>query len=230
MIMKKLFYLFTLLLPFFLNSCDKQPSVMFTIDDTAAKNNHYTTRSGNIYGVGEPIRFHIKCSNVFEYTCDYGDGTTETLNNTYNQSDLYIEHEYSEPGEYTVRLVVFSKHGKKLETATVNLSVRESGDLTVYLSQSLGRFVFVYFLDKTGYPGVVPSGVPDCGDHRCANFPNSPKGTYELVATDNWQYGWRGEVTIEPGVCQKIHLTLSSKGEEANDDEDVIVLHGNPIE
>lgn len=212
--MRKIFYLFIALLPFFLNSCDKEPIA------------HFETLSGRvIYGVGENVHFTSNCVDAYEYVWDYGDGTV--VSNSYQSNASHI---YSYPGHYTVRLTVLSKRGKKSSSQTMDLTIRESGEMTFWMSQNCPGGVRVEFLDQTDYiTGYYTSGVPSCGDTYCAYFANCPSGSFYFYATGGGYY-WDNYITIEAGTCNKLRLSISSKGEAPMDEDGVIVLEGKPLE
>ena len=213
--MKKLFYLFILFSPFFLNSCDKQPIA------------HFGTKTGRtIYGVGENVQFTSDCIDAYEYIWDYGDG----IINDYPSDAAHTSHTYYSPGHYTVYLTVWSKRGKKSSIQKLDLTIRETGEMTFWMSESCPGGVKVEFLDQTDYiTGYYPSGAPNCGDTYCAYFTNCPSGSFNFYATGGGYY-WSSDITIEAYTCKKLRLSISSKGEEAIDDENVIVIKGKPIE
>lgn len=208
--MKKLFYLFIFFLPFFLNSCDKEPYAYFDTKDG------YTT-----YGVGENIQFTSNCSNAFEYVWDFGDGTI--VRDSYMSS---ASHTYYSPGNYTVKLTVLSERGKKSDSQTLRLTILGTGDVTFWMSETGVGNVRVDFQNQTDYITMYyPSGKPNCGATGCACFTNCSPGTYYFYAEGEVGDGyWEGSVTVRAGHCSKMRLVISSKGEENVDDEGSVAV------
>ena len=206
--MKKLFYLFIFFLPFFLNSCDKEPYAYFDTKDG------YRT-----FGVGENVQFTSNCSNAFEYVWDFGDGTV--VRDKYMSS---ASHTYFSPGNYTVKLTVLSERGKKSDSKTLRLTILGTGDVTFWRSQSCPGGTRVDFLGQTDYiTHYYTSGTPDCGATGCACFTNCPPGSYYYYAEGGGLY-WEGTITVRAGHCSKMHLLMSSKGEENVDDEGTVAV------
>ena len=128
--MRKLFYLFIIFLPFFLNSCDKEPYA------------HLDTETGSkTFGVGENVQFISDCYDAYEYVWDFGDGTVAR--------DRYMttaSHRYASPGNYTVKLTVYSERGKKSDSETLRITILGTGDVTFWMSQNwTGGHVRVVF-------------------------------------------------------------------------------------
>ena len=207
--MKKLFYFFIFFLPFFLNSCDKEPYAYFDTKD-----------GYRAYGVGENVQFTSNCSNAFEYVWDFGDGTV--VRDSYKSS---ASHTYYSPGDYTVKLTVFSERGKKSDSQTLRLTILGTGDVTFWMSQNwTGGYVRVDFLGQTDYiTHYYSSGTPNCGATGCACFNNCPPGSYYFHA-ENEDYTWNGSITVYAGYCNKMRLSISSKGEENVDDEGSVAV------
>ena len=205
--MKKLFYLFIFFLPFLLNSCDKEPYAHF-----------YTKTGSNTFGVGENVQFISDCYDAFEYVWDFGDGTV--VRDSYRTSASHI---YSNPGNYTVKLTVYSERGKKSDSETLRLTILGTGDVTFWMSQNwTGGYVRVCFLGQTDYiTHYYSSGTPNCGATGCASFNNCPPGSYYFYA-ENDDYEWEGSITVRAGYCNKMRLYISSKGEENFDDEEAV--------
>ena len=205
--MKKLFYLFIFFLPFFLNSCDKEPYAYFNTKGG------YTT-----YGVGENVQFTSDCYDAFEYVWDFGDGTV--VRDKYMSS---ASHTYFSPGNYTVKLTVLSERGKKSDSKTLRLTILGTGDVTFWVSENgTGGRVRVDFLGQTDYiTHYYSSGTPDCGATGCACFTNCAPGSYSYYA-ENEDYYWEGSVTVRAGHCSRKHLLMSSKGEKDTDDEETV--------
>ncbi|MBR3577195.1 MAG: PKD domain-containing protein [Bacteroidales bacterium] len=205
--MRKLFYLFIIFLPFFLNSCDKEPYVHI-----------YTETGSKTFGVGENVQFASDSYDAYEYVWDFGDGTVAR--------DRYMttaSHRYASPGNYTVKLTVYSERGKKSASETLRITILGTGDVTFWMSQNwTGGHVRVVFLGQTDYiTHYYSSGTPNCGATGCACFNNCPPGTYHFYA-ENDDYYWEGNINVYAGYCNKMRLSISSKGEASFDDEGLV--------
>ena len=208
--MKKLFYLFIFFLPFFLNSCDKEPYAYFDTKD-----------GSRTFGVGENVQFISNCRNAFNYEWDFGDGTPDGYVGVMSRTS----HTYDSPGDYTVTLTVLSARGQKSDSYTLRLTIIETGDVSFWVSQACtGGPVRVYFLDKTDYiTSYYLLAPPDCDAHGCAYFAYCPPGLHHFYA-ENDDYYWEGRITVCPGYCNRKKLSISSKGEENVDDEETVAV------
>lgn len=206
--MRKLFYLFIFFLPFFLNSCDKEPYVHL-----------YTETGSKTFGVGENVQFASDSYDAYEYVWDFGDGTVAR--------DRYMttaSHRYASPGNYSVKLTVYSERGKKSASETLRITILGTGDVTFWMSQNwTGGYVRVVFGGQTDYiTHYYSSAIPNCGATGCACFNNCPPGSYHFYA-ENDDYYWEGNITVYAGYCNKMRLSISSKGEESFDDEGLVL-------
>ncbi len=93
----------------FLSSCQKQPTADFTVDKTTAF----------IY---EPIHFKNATVDGYRYEWFFGDGDTSSEENP--------THAYKVGGTYTVSLIAYSKNGKKKDTKTTTINIKNYITLT----------------------------------------------------------------------------------------------------
>jgi PKD repeat protein len=85
------------------------------------------------------------------------------------------------------------------------------GLLTIWASEDIG-YTDVYIDGE--YSGMITNYWPDglsCGEFGALNI-SYPAGSYTLTAESNKGYYWEGSVYFTEGACDKIELTLSSKG------------------
>ena len=224
--MRKIFYLFIGLLPFFLNSCDKEPTAQFKI---------FTNRGDNIFGVNETVVFDCEgyLGDNYRYRWDFGDGTVEDfeahyLGGHYNgeASEAKNQHVYTAPGTYKVRLTTWSKHGRKSDTRSLMVEVRETNDVMFYISQDLGGgYITVNFLDQTQQITLIHSITPSCGASGTAYFTNCPVGSEHGYSAYDYYHSWHHDVDVNDDItCKKVHLVLSSsKGESETGNENIVV-------
>ena len=119
-----------------------------------------TADAGGPYSgtVGTPITFDGRGSagDIVEYRWDFGDGTTGT--------GAVVQHVYSAPGTYTVRLTVRDRYGgTDSDTATATVQPAPTPRARLYTDKSVytpGETVRIYF-ENTGAVTInLPSSAP----------------------------------------------------------------------
>ncbi len=108
--------------------------------------------------VGQPITFDGRGStgDIVSYTWDFGDGTTG--------SGAVVQHAYTAPGSYTVRLVVRDRYGRTdsdTATATIQAAPTPKGRLTTDKSgYAPGETVRITFENTGTVPITLPNTAP----------------------------------------------------------------------
>jgi len=97
------------LLSVVLMSCQKTPDAQFTASKTAAL-------------VGEEISFTNTTINGSTYLWDFGDALTST--------DQNPKHTYAKIGTFTVKLIAYSKNGKKTGEKTLDITITKANEFT----------------------------------------------------------------------------------------------------
>lgn len=175
---------------------EEQPTASFSVSDE------------NPY-VNSTVYFYDYSTNAYSYQWSFGDGETSTSTNP--------SHSYSSSGTYTVTLTVYSEKGKKSDTQSKTITVKEkTGDVMFWTDASTTYTITVTFrgTDKniTKYYTSTPS---NCGATGCATYYNIPKGTYSFYA-ENLLYYWSGTITVQSDVCNKMMLYHSKAMKKEN--------------
>lgn len=176
-------------------SCTKQPSAYFS----------YSPSNPN---AGETVKFHDGSSDAYSYDWQFGDGSSSSSSDP--------SHVYSKGGNYSVKLNVYSKNGKKSDSYYQNIKVNETGDMMFWTDASTQYVIDVTFRgsEKTisSYYTSTPS---NCGATGCATFENVPAGVYSYYA-ENVLYYWEGTVTVLADQCSKMLLYASKATRKDN--------------
>jgi len=159
------------LLSVVLMSCQKTPDAQFTASKTAAL-------------VGEEISFTNSTINGSTYLWDFGDASTST--------DQNPKHTYAKIGTFTVKLIAYSKNGKKTGEKTLDITITKANEFT---------FVSVKYPLAKGYLSTADAAQPN--DFYVYLFPS----TMSVSTTSTNQLGLDGTGSCVLMVLRSTSLT-----------------------
>ncbi|PCC34446.1 PKD domain-containing protein [Glutamicibacter sp. BW77] len=175
-------------------------SVAVTVQETAP--NQAPVAQFTSTGTGQQIEFDASAStdtdgNIVSYEWDFGDGTSHA--STQNPA---ITHEYAEPGDYTVTLVVTDDQdatGQAVATITVQTDAVNQPPAAQFNGEAQGLTLSVDASGSTDSDGTIANYSWDFGDQS------------ELVtsagATAEHEYAQAGSYTVTLTVTDNLGAT-----------------------